>query len=131
MPGAYNAVQARVSSGGTLARSGAGTCMCRQTSKRHPGAVPRAAVVASEKGVVVGRLTFQEDGDVIDCARMGVGGKAIPPNVDKVRFHNSAACSLRPLLACLSLHFLALQFLAAGQASHVQVGQTGRSYFIT
>lgn len=41
-------------------------------------------VVASEKGVVVGRLTFQEDGDVIDCARMGVGGKAIPPNVDKV-----------------------------------------------
>lgn len=34
--------------------------------------------------MVVGRLTFQEDGDVIDCARMGVGGKAIPPNVDKV-----------------------------------------------
>ena len=26
----------------------------------------------------------QEDGDNIDCARMGVGGKAIPPNVDKV-----------------------------------------------
>lgn len=42
------------------------------------------AVVASEKGVVVGRLTFQEDGDVINCSRMGVGGKAIPPNVDKV-----------------------------------------------
>ena len=41
------------------------------------------AVVASEKGVVVGRLTFTEDGDPIDCARMGVGGKAIPPNVDK------------------------------------------------
>lgn len=41
-------------------------------------------VVASEKGVVVGRLTFQEDGDVINCAKMGVGGKAIPPNVDKV-----------------------------------------------
>ena len=48
---------------------------------QHPA---YAAVVASEKGVVVGRLTFQEDGDVIDCARMGVGGKAIPPNVDKV-----------------------------------------------
>ena len=44
-----------------------------------------AAVVASEKGVVVGRLTFTEDGDPIDCSRMGVGGKAIPPNVDKVR----------------------------------------------
>ncbi len=41
-------------------------------------------VVASEKGVVVGRLTFREDGDPIDCARMGVGGKAIPPNVDRV-----------------------------------------------
>ena len=44
----------------------------------------RPAVVASEKGVVVGRLTFREDGDLIDCQRMGVGGKAVPPNVDKV-----------------------------------------------
>ena len=44
----------------------------------------RCAVVASEKGVVVGRLNFTEDGDPIDCSRMGVGGKAIPPNVDKV-----------------------------------------------
>ena len=43
------------------------------------------AVVASEKGVVVGRLTFSEDGDAIDCSKMGVGGKAIPPNIDKVR----------------------------------------------
>lgn len=41
-------------------------------------------MVASEKGVVVGRLTFREDGDPIDCRRMGVGGKAIPPNIDKV-----------------------------------------------
>eukprot|EP00892_Ulva_mutabilis_P002243 jgi/Ulvmu1/12019/UM083_0032.1 len=41
-------------------------------------------VVASEKGVVVGRLTFQEAGDAIDCQRMGVGGKAIPPHIDKV-----------------------------------------------
>ncbi|KAK9844111.1 hypothetical protein WJX81_004715 [Elliptochloris bilobata] len=41
-------------------------------------------VVASEKGVVVGRLTFREDGDLINCQRMGVGGKAVPPNVDKV-----------------------------------------------
>ncbi|GFH08807.1 DNA topoisomerase 6 subunit A, partial [Haematococcus lacustris] len=40
--------------------------------------------VASEKGVVVGRLQYLEDGDLIDCCRMGVGGKAIPPNVDKV-----------------------------------------------
>lgn len=41
-------------------------------------------VVASEKGVVVGRLQFTEDGDAIDCSKMGVGGKAIPPNIDKV-----------------------------------------------
>lgn len=41
-------------------------------------------VVASEKGVVVGRLIFTEDGDRIDCTKMGVGGKAIPPNIDKV-----------------------------------------------
>ena len=35
--------------------------------------------------MVVGRLTFTEDGDAIDCSKMGVGGKAIPPNIDKVR----------------------------------------------
>ena len=34
---------------------------------------------------MVGRLSFREDGDFIDCRRMGVGGKAIPPNIDKVR----------------------------------------------
>ena len=45
------------------------------------------AVVASEKGVVVGRLTFREDGDLINCQRMGVGGKAVPPNVDKANSH--------------------------------------------
>ena len=43
-----------------------------------------SAVVASEKGVVVGRLQFEEDGDPIDCQRMGIGGKAIPSNTDKV-----------------------------------------------
>ena len=41
-------------------------------------------VVASEKGVVVGRLQYKEDGDEIDCTKMGVGGKAIPSNIDKV-----------------------------------------------
>lgn len=48
-------------------------------------------VVASEKGVVVGRLTFREDGDLIDCTKMGVGGKAIPPNIDKVSHLDSDA----------------------------------------
>lgn len=73
-------------------------------------------VVASEKGVVVGRVRFREgalggregekeggkwpsltssvcpDGDWIDCARMGVGGKAIPPFIDKITdFESDAA----------------------------------------
>jgi meiotic recombination protein SPO11 len=41
-------------------------------------------VVASDKGVVIGKLTFKEDGDQIDCSKMGVGGKAIPASVDKI-----------------------------------------------
>lgn len=41
-------------------------------------------VVASDKGLVVGRVQFLEDGDSIDCTRMGVGGKAIPPYIDKI-----------------------------------------------
>lgn len=41
-------------------------------------------VVASQKGVVIGRLSFVEDGDPIDCSRMGVGGKGIPPFTDKI-----------------------------------------------
>ena len=41
-------------------------------------------VVASDKGLVVGRIQYREAGDLIDCTRMGVGGKAIPPYVDKI-----------------------------------------------
>ena len=41
-------------------------------------------VVASEKGIVVGCVSFVEDGDRIDCTRMGVGGKAIPPYTDRI-----------------------------------------------
>lgn len=36
------------------------------------------------QGLVVGRVQFYEDGDLIDCTRMGVGGKAIPPYIDKI-----------------------------------------------
>lgn len=36
------------------------------------------------QGVIVGRVTFYEDGDFIDCTKMGVGGKAIPSLVDKI-----------------------------------------------
>lgn len=41
-------------------------------------------VVASEKGVVVGRMKFRDDGDLIDCTKMGVGGKVIPSLIDRV-----------------------------------------------
>eukprot|EP00730_Choanoeca_flexa_P003889 TRINITY_DN11533_c0_g1_i2.p2 TRINITY_DN11533_c0_g1~~TRINITY_DN11533_c0_g1_i2.p2 ORF type:complete len:408 (+),score=96.01 TRINITY_DN11533_c0_g1_i2:30-1253(+) len=41
-------------------------------------------VVASDKGVVVGCVNFLEDGDYIDCTKMGVGGKAIPSLVNKI-----------------------------------------------
>lgn len=41
-------------------------------------------VVASNKGLVVGRLTFSEAGDEIDCTRMGISGKAIPPFNDRI-----------------------------------------------
>jgi len=41
-------------------------------------------VVASDKGIVVGRLQFRDDGDLIDCMRMGIGGKAIPPFMDRI-----------------------------------------------
>ena len=42
------------------------------------------SVVASEKGIVIGRVKFREAGDLIDCTRMGIGGKAIPPYIDKI-----------------------------------------------
>lgn len=42
------------------------------------------SVVASEKGVVIGRVQFREAGDLIDCTRMGVGGKAIPPYIERI-----------------------------------------------
>lgn len=41
-------------------------------------------VVASAKGSVVGRLTFKEGGDEINCRKMGNGGKAITPMIDTI-----------------------------------------------
>ncbi|MFX1518768.1 MAG: hypothetical protein ACFFCD_02440 [Promethearchaeota archaeon] len=41
-------------------------------------------VVASTKGIVVGRISFNESGDFIDCTKMGVGGKAITPMIDQI-----------------------------------------------
>ena len=48
-------------------------------------------VIASNKGVVVGRIQFRESGDYIDCTKMGVGGKAIAPNVEAITDINSDA----------------------------------------
>ncbi len=33
----------------------------------------------------MGRINFEEDGDYIDCTKMGVGGKAIPSLVNKIK----------------------------------------------
>lgn len=41
-------------------------------------------VVASAKGSVVGRLTFKEGGDEINCQKMGSGGKSISPLIDTI-----------------------------------------------
>lgn len=40
-------------------------------------------VSASSKGIVVGRLSFKEKGDLIDCSAIGAG-KAISPNIDDI-----------------------------------------------
>lgn len=41
-------------------------------------------VIASDKGLVVGRIQYREAGDPIDCTRMGIAGKAIPPYIDRI-----------------------------------------------
>ena len=41
-------------------------------------------VTASEKGVVIGRVQFRDDGDDIDCTRMGGSGKNIPNSMDRI-----------------------------------------------
>ena len=78
-------------------------------------------MVASEKGVVVGRLTFREDGDLIDCQRMGVGGKAIPPNVDKVH-----ACYI-PIITSFQA-FTRREGGKRGAVSHLTVQCSGDQY---
>jgi len=48
-------------------------------------------VVASAKGAVIGRLRFREGRDIIDCTKMGTGGKAITPLIDTVEILDSDA----------------------------------------
>ena len=40
-------------------------------------------ISASSKGIVVGRISFKEKGDFIDCGAIGAG-KAISPNIDDI-----------------------------------------------
>jgi meiotic recombination protein SPO11 len=49
-------------------------------------------VVAAEKGVVVGRLIFSDNGDMIDCTKMGIVGKTIPPIKLIGDMHSDALC---------------------------------------
>ncbi|PWA66524.1 DNA topoisomerase 6 subunit A [Artemisia annua] len=37
-----------------------------------------------KQGFVVGNIEFTDDGGFIDCTKMGIGGKSIPPNIDRV-----------------------------------------------
>ncbi len=48
-------------------------------------------VVASAKGAVIGRLVFREGRDIIDCTKMGTGGKAITPLIDTIEILDSDA----------------------------------------
>jgi meiotic recombination protein SPO11 len=41
-------------------------------------------VVASAKGIINGRVQFRDNGDLIDCTKMGSGGKAIPAFTDLI-----------------------------------------------
>lgn len=40
---------------------------------------PSVDMIAHSKGVVVGRVIFSNKGEMIDCAKMRMGGKVIPP----------------------------------------------------
>ncbi|GFY82864.1 Spo11/DNA topoisomerase VI, subunit A protein [Actinidia rufa] len=48
-------------------------------------------VVAAEKGVVVGRLIFSDNGDLIDCTKMGMGDAAYM-RLAEDRFYNRFPC---------------------------------------
>jgi meiotic recombination protein SPO11 len=47
-------------------------------------------ISASSKGIVVGRISFKEKGDLIDCRAIGAG-KAISPNIDDIEDLDSDA----------------------------------------
>lgn len=48
-------------------------------------------IVASAKGKIIGRIRFVESGDLIDCTKMGTGGKAITPFQDQIENIDSDA----------------------------------------
>ncbi len=47
-------------------------------------------ISASSKGIVVGRVSFREKGDFIDCSKMGAG-KSIAPNINDIEELDSDA----------------------------------------
>jgi hypothetical protein len=55
-------------------------------------------VTASEKGIVIGRVQFQDDGDDIDCTKMGGSGKNIPNSMDRITDIKSLSPPTTPLL---------------------------------
>jgi meiotic recombination protein SPO11 len=55
-------------------------------------------------GIVVGRVKFRDDGDIIDCTRMGIGGKAIPPFIDRITDIEVRVCLERVTLPLMQVH---------------------------
>ncbi|RYG48510.1 hypothetical protein EON67_07540 [archaeon] len=57
---------------------------CCEWPCNRPCLPPSLPATALDAGIVVGRVQFKDDGDEIDCTRMGIGGKAIPPFIDRI-----------------------------------------------
>ncbi len=60
-------------------------------------------VTASEKGIVIGRVQFQDDGDDIDCTKMGGSGKNIPNSMDRITNIKSGPAPTAPPPTALRL----------------------------
>lgn len=85
-------------------------------------------VVASDKGIVVGRVTFRDDGDLIDCTRMGIGGKAIPPFIDRITDITVSGGGASMRWRCGANHrrgFACAALVAVGCGVHLAGGEGG------
>ena len=72
---------------------------------------------------VIGRVQFRENGDLIDCAKMGVGGKAIPSSADYITDITGEHRGGTPVLAAradwLRHTCMMIAFYCAGDAEFV------------